>query len=64
MVIASGGDEATGIRLIGGDDAHAGHEVGVTVHAVHLREASVLTTEPENTEKQTSVRFHQRHFLC
>lgn len=54
MVVATGDDEATGIRLIGGDDAHAGHEVGVAVHTVHLRVAPVLTTQGENTGKKTS----------
>lgn len=54
MVVATGDDEATGICLIGGDDAHAGHEVGVAVHTVHLRVAPVLTTQGENTGKKTS----------
>lgn len=53
MVVATGGDEAAGVRLIGGDDAHAGHEVGVAVHTVHLRVAPVLTTEAEITGKET-----------
>lgn len=54
VVVAAGGDEPAWVRLIGGNDAHAGHVVGVAVHAVHLRVAPVLTTEPEITEKETT----------
>lgn len=72
MVIATGGDEAAGVRLIGGDDAHAGHEVGVAVHAEHLSVAPVLTTEPEITGKKTTwftfILFHTtpalKHCSC
>lgn len=54
VVVAAGGDEAAGVRLIGGDDAHAGHEVGVAVHAEHLHVAPLLTTDAESTGKETS----------
>lgn len=54
VVVATGGDEAARVRLIGGDDAHAGHEVGVAVHAEHLHVAPLLTTEAEITGKETT----------
>lgn len=57
MVVAAGGDEAAGVRLIGGDDAHAGHEVGVAIHAVHRRVAPALTTEAEITERGVSLYY-------
>lgn len=57
MVVAAGDNEAAGVRLIGGDDAHAGHEVGVAIHAVHLRVAPVLTTGKETRDGLPCFRF-------
>lgn len=61
VVVATSGDEAAGVRLIGGDDAHAGHKVGVSIHAVHCRVAHARTTEPEITEETTGLALFQFH---
>lgn len=41
VVVAARGDEPPGVRFAGRDDAHAGNEIRVARHAVHLCEAFI-----------------------
>lgn len=53
IIVPSCGDESTGVRVVGRNDAHTRYKVGVAGHTVHLREAFIWAGEAEETTKNT-----------
>lgn len=49
VIVSARGDEASWVAVVGSDDAHAGHEIVMTPHAVHFCKPPVWT---EQTRKQ------------